>query len=133
MLVLKRIWPVVPLVRCRVLPEGILIAPVLENTAVSAVNVLTLRLAYSLIAILALGNSPVLVVNVKAKVLALSFQNIAVLAKAPPLRFMMNPTSMLARVDDLFRTVTGSLMLDIVVSNWLKRGLVNPMGDLLYF
>jgi hypothetical protein len=74
-----------------------------------------------------------LVVNAKAKVLAPSFQNIAVLASAPPLRFMINPTSTLASVDDLFRTVTGSLMLDIVVSNWLKRGLVNGMRDLLYF
>ena len=74
-----------------------------------------------------------LVVNVRAKVLALSFQNIAVLASVPPLRFMINPTSMLARVDDLFRTVTGSLILDIAVSNWVKRGLVNGMRDLLYF
>jgi hypothetical protein len=82
---------------------------------------------------LALGTSPVLVVNAKAKVLALSCQNTATLDNAPPLRFMMNPTSILASVDDLFRTVTGSLTLDIVVSNWLKRGLVNGMRDLLYF
>jgi hypothetical protein len=61
-------------------------------------NVLTLRLAYSLIETLALV-APLTVVNAVTKVLADSFQNIAVLASAPPLRFMINPTSMLAAVD----------------------------------
>ena len=75
------------------------------------------------------SSAPLAVVNAVAKVLADSFQNIAVFASAPPLRFMINPTSMLAAVDPLFKTVIGSLIVVITVLICAADGLVNGMRD----
>ena len=110
-----------------ILPADMILPVVFTKVAVI---VPTLRLAYSVMVILALLD-PLSVVKDVTNVLADSSQNRAILLLVPPSRLNIKPTSILASVDPLFNTVMGSLIVVTILLICSKRGLVNPIGVFL--